>query len=701
MKVFGSLRELVATVFRKDTKEITLQPNSTSYSSVSSPVVELPPPASGTTVLVGALTAQTLEQKTIDGDDNTLSNIGILSLKAEILDADKVLVRDVSGVVTSAKIADGNVDAGAAISYSKLALAGSIVEGDFATSLPDANDVLLRNSSGVVTSAKITDDNIDAAAAIAYSKLALSSSIQGSDLVNDISLPGLAYGSPQNATLVSNTLSPTTGKIIHRLTSGATLDMIDSPTAGRVLVLVNASGADITVNNATGGTAANQIITGTGDAFTLASGAAATVAYNSTDAKWSLVGGGGGSGGGTVDNITQATSFVVGDVIYLNGSTYAKANAGAANTAEVVGIISKVVLAGQKYQLLLAGEVSGLLAANFTEAALPAAGEAIFLSTTDGKMSINPPTVLGQVAAPLGVSLGSGSMYFFPRLGSVVGGTNARTELNLLNVTTSQPIQPVAVYPAGELTGWVTISATTPRRFYLAAQFSQNGAGTNYNISYQTSGDVPPTGFAVTITSGGTIELTLTSSPLAGFTSAKINFALNAPAVGATFPLAVDASTITTGVVSASRLPVVVPGTSAGVVAAAGLPGNTTGSAIAAGYVGQTTPRAEYNNAAVGITTVNLGTLNLTAGVWLVLVSGNIYASTDGRRAAVSISLTSATEDTAFDTVATAGTANGGNVLSQFRVLNTSAANTPVYVTGRGPDGTVSMVVDVQAIRIA
>jgi len=146
-------------------------------------------------------------------------------------------------------------------------------------------------------------------------------------------------------------------------------------------------------------------------------------------------------------------------------------------------------------------------------------------------------------------------MYFFPRLGSVVGGTNARTELNLLNVTTSQPIQPVSAYQAGELTGWVTISATTPRRFYLAAQFSQNGAGTNYNISYQTSGDVPPTGFAVTITSGGTIELTLTSSPLAGFTSAKINFALNAPAVGATFPLAVDASTITTGVVASARLP--------------------------------------------------------------------------------------------------------------------------------------------------
>jgi hypothetical protein len=73
----------------------------------------------------------------------------------------------------------------------------------------------------------------------------------------------------------------------------------------------------------------------------------------------------------------------------------------------------------------------------------------------------------------------------------------------------------------------------------------------------------------------------------------------------------------------------VVPGTSAGVVAAAGLPGNTTGSAIAAGYVG------EYKSATINLTAINSTTptnvtndLSLTAGIWLINFFDTSYRST-------------------------------------------------------------------------
>jgi hypothetical protein len=87
-------------------------------------------------------------------------------------------------------------------------------------------------------------------------------------------------------------------------------------------------------------------------------------------------------------------------------------------------------------------------------------------------------------------------------------------------------------------------------------------------------GDTPPVGFSITVTSAGLIQLALPS--IAGFAQASINYSLNAPAVGATFPLSIDAGAITTGTIGSARLP------------AGQYPGSTSGVAIAAGYVGET-----------------------------------------------------------------------------------------------------------------
>jgi microcystin-dependent protein len=343
----------------------------------------------------------------------------------------------------------------------------------------------------------------------------------------------------------------------HALTLGTTgTTSVTLPTTGTLATL---SGAESLVNKVV---ASTSLTTGglklpTGNSTT--ERPAGTVAdlkgmirYNDTDdvfegynelGGWSSIG-----GGGTTDRITQAShGFVVGDVLYLNGAVYTKAIASAANTAEVVGVVSKIIDTSQ-FELTLSGEVSGLLASSFTEGSLPSVGEAVFLSgSVAGKLTITEPTVVGHVSLPVGVvseaiaSPAGRKLYVAIKRGAVVGGANARTQIPLANAATST-VQNVSAYEAGELTGWVSIQATSPLKFYVSVKFSKNGAGTDYNLSYQVSGDTPPVGFSISVTSVGVIQATLPS--VAGFGSASINYSLNAPAVGVTLPLSISSTQV-------------------------------------------------------------------------------------------------------------------------------------------------------------
>jgi len=248
--------------------------------------------------------------------------------------------------------------------------------------------------------------------------------------------------------------------------------------------------------------------------------------------------------GGTTDRVTQAShGFDEGDVLYLNGSTYTKAIATSAAAAEVVGVVSKVVDINT-FELTLSGEVTGLTGLT--------AGEVYFLSAdTAGLLTATEPTVIGQVSVPVGVASSATTLYVAPKRGSIVGGVNARTEVALTSGAVTN-VQNVAGMTAGELAGWVFISSSPARRFYVSAKFALSGAGGDYNLSYQTTGDTPPVGFLVDITTTGMIRVTLPAS--SGSTSV-INYALNAPAIGASFPLSVDAGIIVSGTLPAARLP--------------------------------------------------------------------------------------------------------------------------------------------------
>lgn len=528
MKLFGSLSEIVNLIFRKDSQQITVRP-SQSVTYVTTTDVQLAPSTAATQVLVSEAATQTLTNKSINGDNNTLSNVAITSLKTGGSQYD-VLLRDGSGAVVNGRLTNDSIATGAAIALTKLATV-------------TANRALQSDGSGNISASSITATELGHLSGV-------TSNIQ-TQLDNKVD---------ENPAIVGATATKITFDSKGLVTAGTALAAGDMPSGidatrigagsvdntefgylnGLTSSAVGVSDSQVLLNKTISST---SLITG---ALTLPVGTQAQrpgspvdgmVRYNSdsgsfegrANGTWSGIG-----GGGTTDIITQAShGFVIGDVLYLNGSVYTKAIATAANTAEVVGMVSRVISATQ-FELTLSGEVSGLTGLT--------AGEVYFLSAaTAGALTVTEPTVVGQVSIPVGVASSTTTMYVAPKRGSVVGSSNARTQIPLANNTTNT-VQSVSAYDAGELTGWVSITATTPLRFYVSVKFSKNGAGTDYNLSYQTSGDTPPAGFLIQVTAAGVIQAVLPN--ITGFASASINYALNAPAVGTSFPLSVNATSI-------------------------------------------------------------------------------------------------------------------------------------------------------------
>ena len=306
-------------------------------------------------------------------------------------------------------------------------------------------------------------------------------------------------------------------------------------------------------------------------------------------------------GAGVTLTVTQAAhGFVaanVGAPLYLNLGVYTLAKADAASTAEVVGVIDAIIDTNT-FGLKEAGSVTVNTAVSGGGALV--AGTVYFLSAaTAGQITATEPTTVGYVSKPLGVANSTTTMILTQSRGVVVGGANARTTISLANNATTT-VQDVSAYAAGELSGWITIAATTPLQFYVQAQFAKNGAASDYNLAYQTTGDTPPVGFSLTVTSGGLVQAVMPS--LAGYSSASVNYAINAPAVGTSYPLSVQASSVL---------------------------GATTGTAPAAGYIGETISQTRLRSSALALTSttpVNLTAtpLTLTPGVWRIVLFGAI-----------------------------------------------------------------------------
>ena len=264
--------------------------------------------------------------------------------------------------------------------------------------------------------------------------------------------------------------------------------------------------------------------------------------YTNDGVAWNALTGGGGS---SVVTITQTahgyTTSNLGAPLYLTaGNLYSLAKADAANTAEVIGSISSINNVNSFVMLIGDGVLTVDTAVSGGALVV---GNAYFVSaTTAGLITATEPSVIGNVSKPIGVAVSTTQLQYTPGLrGIVVGGTNALTTIAFADNATST-IQSVSSYQGGELSGYVSISATTSSKFFIKAQFSKNAAGTDFNLSWQYSGETPPASFVMSVTSAGLIKITIGS--LAGFTAASITYGLNVAAVGATFPLSVNSDSI-------------------------------------------------------------------------------------------------------------------------------------------------------------
>lgn len=114
-----------------------------------------------------------------------------------------------------------------------------------------------------------------------------------------------------NATGSNQTLSAISTSIV-RLTNASltSVDMIPAGFDGQKCIIINASTVSVNLNNETGATAANRILTGIGANLTVGADANIWLTYDGTTSRWRVVGGTGASGANTtLSNLTSPTAI--------------------------------------------------------------------------------------------------------------------------------------------------------------------------------------------------------------------------------------------------------------------------------------------------------------------------------------------------------------------------------------------------------
>jgi hypothetical protein len=151
----------------------------------------------------------------------------------------------------------------------------------------------------------------------------------------DSSANDAATGSNQTLTAIATS--------VVRLTSNTltSIDMIPAGYDGQKCIIINASTVQVTINNETGATAANRILTGTGAALQVAADANIWLTYDATTARWRVVGGTGAAGvNQTLSNLTAPTAinedlrFATTRTAVLQNDVYLKSRNGA-NSADI------------------------------------------------------------------------------------------------------------------------------------------------------------------------------------------------------------------------------------------------------------------------------------------------------------------------------------------------------------------------------
>jgi hypothetical protein len=121
----------------------------------------------------------------------------------------------------------------------------------------------------------------------------------------------------EGTAVAAGTATDPGGTSFIRVTSGPTLSGITGGLSGYELTLINATGADLTIANDTGGATGDRIVTGTGGNIALPNGAALYLKYSanllSGNGAWQVVGGvAGGFKTSAVQSLSAAGTPTIG-----------------------------------------------------------------------------------------------------------------------------------------------------------------------------------------------------------------------------------------------------------------------------------------------------------------------------------------------------------------------------------------------------
>jgi len=283
-------------------------------------------------------------------------------------------------------IKDSNIKTGAAISRAKLAsgTASRVIVNDVSGVLSELTlssaQVILGNATGVPTatsvSGEVTISNTGVTTVGTVANSVISSLLQ----------------TQMQSLAVASTI--TVSKSFVRLNSGSgTIDGVTAGSNGQHLVLSNLTGAAVTIQNESGSaTAVNRIITGAGGAVALNNGASLFLIYNSTDSRWYVVGGS-GSGTSTINVSGSGAGVAAGKPVYLDSSGNAQL-IDAANDAKIE--FAGIALDTARVQV--GGEIT-ITGASFTK------GQAVFVDAlTPGAYTQTAPSTAGTWVVPVGIA---------------------------------------------------------------------------------------------------------------------------------------------------------------------------------------------------------------------------------------------------------------------------------------------------------
>jgi hypothetical protein len=337
----------------------------------------------------------------VDNTSNVTERAATATLTNKTLDA---ATNSLTG--TQASLIAGNVTTNANLtghvtSTGNAAILGSFTVAQLSTALSDASISGTNTGDQTIPASGVdfdpvgTDNSDNNAVNTLYSGL-VSNATHTGDVTGSTALTIAA-----NTVTLAKMADMATASLLGRATA-ATGDPEVLSKASALALLNVEDGADVTDATNVGAaltltgdvtSSASMVTTIAVDAVDIAmlsaTGTASGTTFLRGDNTWGTPAG--GSGVALSEDVTQANTFSVGDVIYHNGTSWLDANANTEATAEALGIVEAAT--GSDFTVILSGKITltGLTA-----------GTTYFLSdVTDALLTATEPTSIGSISKPV------------------------------------------------------------------------------------------------------------------------------------------------------------------------------------------------------------------------------------------------------------------------------------------------------------